>query len=487
MKPQVLAVLFSDIRGYTRLTKLLAPEKVTTLLDEYLGAMAAIVNKHQGRIDKIMGDGLLVLFGLNDPATAAERAARAALEMLECVESLRPTWQKEGSNIDLAIRVGIATDEVMVGELSVDGHIEFTALGDGVNLSSRLQEKANPGSALVCSKTHAVLQNAFTLTSKPGLELKGFNDAYDAWLLESESAQASNGGVGATDGGNRDLRATPRVDLTISVSYQIDGQQHDEESVNISEGGMFLRTETPPPIGTLLYLNARIPSERGILPVTISGQVVRHNSPGEASGIGIRFLSIVAEEESTIRWFASQAYSLKPSPQVVHQLPNAVQMIVADAHRFAQINDLVVPVDFHRISSGDTTYLARRIKHEFERTRRYGSEFSCIVVRIDKLQQLPDLDTMGEALEKLFGCVFQSVRSTDDVFYLDDSRFFVLAPETMRDRVSTIVRRISESIHATTMESPALEILECSTGSFSFDGQNASSPEEVFNTTLGSA
>ena len=100
-----------------------------------------------------MGDGLLVLFGLNDPATAAERAARAALEMLECVESLRPTWQKEGSNIDLAIRVGIATDEVLVGELSVYGHIEFTALGDGVNLSSRLQEKAKPGSALVCS-TH---------------------------------------------------------------------------------------------------------------------------------------------------------------------------------------------------------------------------------------------------------------------------------------------------------------------------------------------
>ena len=94
---------------------------------------------------------------------------------------------------------------------------------------------------------------------------------------------------------------------------------------------------------------------------------------------------------------------------------------------------------------------------------------------------------MGEALERLFGCVFQSVRSTDDVFYLDDSRFFVLAPETMRDRVSTIVRRISESIHATTMESPALEILECSTGSFSFDGQNANSPEEVFNTTLASA
>ena len=59
---------------------------------------------------------------------------------------------------------------------------------------------------------------------------------------------------------------------------------------------------------------------------------------------------------------------------------------------------------------GDTTYLARRIKHEFERTRRYGSEFR-IVVRIDKLQQLPDLDTMGEALERLFD-VF-SIRSID--------------------------------------------------------------------------
>ena len=487
MKPQVLAVLFSDIRGYTRLTKLLEPEKVTTLLDEYLGVMASIVNKHQGRIDKIMGDGLLVLFGLNDPDTAAERSARAALEMLEAVETLRPNWQKEGSNVDLAIRVGVATDEVMVGELSVDGHIEFTALGDGVNLASRLQAKANPGSALVCAKTQSALADQFTFTSKPGLELKGFSDAYDAWLLEAESEGPQTGAGRTTAGDNRELRATPRVELTISVSYQIDGHEHHEESVNISEGGMFLTTESPPSLGTLLYLNARIPSDRGILPVTISGQVVRHHSAGEAPGIGIRFLSIVAEEETTIRWFASQAYSLKPSSNVVHQLPNAVQMVVADAHRFAQINDVVVPVDFHTISSGDTSYLARRIKHEFERTKRYGSEFSCIVVRIDKLEQLPDLDTMGDALQRLFKAVFQSVRSTDDVFYLDDSRFFVLAPETMRDRVSTIVRRISETIHAATIESPALEILECSIGSFSFDGQNASTPEEVFNTTLASA
>lgn len=487
MKPQVLAVLFSDIRGYTRLTKLLAPEKVTSLLDEYLGIMAVIVNKHQGRIDKIMGDGLLVLFGLSDPDTAAERAARAALEMLEAVEALRPTWQKEGSNVDLAIRVGVATDEVMVGELSVDGHIEFTALGDGVNLASRLQAKANPGSALVCAKTHQALYEHFKLTAKPGLELKGFSDAYDAWLLESEGQVPHLGAGAGVDGENRDLRATPRVDLTLSVSYKIDGQEHHEESVNISEGGMFLRTESPPNIGTLLYLNSKIPSERGILPLTISGQVVRHSSPGESKGIGIRFLSIVAEDEPTIRWFASQAYSLKPSPQVINQLPNAVQMVVADAHRFAQINDLVVPVDFHKISTGDTTYLARRVKHEFERTKRYGSEFSCIVVRIDKLEQLPDLDTMGDALQRVFKAVYQSVRSTDDVFYLDDSRFFVLAPETMRDRVSTIVRRISETIHASTMDSPALEILECSIGSFSFDGQNASTPEEVFNATLASA
>ena len=486
MKPQVLAVLFSDIRGYTRLTKLLAPEKVTTLLDEYLGLMAGIVNRHGGRIDKIMGDGLLVLFGLDEPATASERASKASLEMLECVESLRPNWQKEGSNIDLAIRIGIATDEVMVGELSVDGHIEFTALGDGVNLASRLQEKAKPGTALLCGKSHDLLNSLFSFESKPGLELKGFSDAYDAWELVGAGQSDQHSGRGAASDDNRELRATPRVDLTISVSYSIDGQEHHQESVNISEGGMFLRAENPPPIGTLLYLNARIPSERGILPVTISGQVVRHSTVGEQGGIGIRFLSIVAEEETTIHWFAAQAYSLKSEPRIIHQLPNAVQMVVADAHRFARINDIVVPVDFHTISSGDTTYLARRIKHEFERTRRYGSEFSCIVVRIDKLEQLPDLDTMGSALEKLFGCVHQSVRSTDEVFYLDDTRFFVLAPETMKNRVSTIVRRISETIHSVTIGAPAFEILECSMGSFSFDGQNAQSPEDIFNATLGS-
>ena len=151
-------MIFEGTRGSP---KLLAPEKVTSLLDEYLGVMAGIVNKHQGRIDKIMGDGLLVLFGLNNPDTAAERAARAALEMLEAVESLRPTWQKEGSNVDLAIRVGVATDEVMVGELSVDGHIEFTALGDGVNLSSRLQAKGKSRFGIgLCKNAQSSISNS---------------------------------------------------------------------------------------------------------------------------------------------------------------------------------------------------------------------------------------------------------------------------------------------------------------------------------------
>ncbi|MEZ4321742.1 MAG: adenylate/guanylate cyclase domain-containing protein [Myxococcota bacterium] len=154
---RVVSVLFSDIAGYTQLSNRLPPDRVMASLRLYLEAMIEIVAQHGGYLDKINGDGLMVLFGAPRALDDAPKAAiDCALAMQACVKRLQPEWAAitEG---DLAIRVGVATGPAFVGNLGGDEHIEYTAIGPVVNLAARLEPKAPPGGLVMCSDTKAAL------------------------------------------------------------------------------------------------------------------------------------------------------------------------------------------------------------------------------------------------------------------------------------------------------------------------------------------
>lgn len=170
-----ITVLFSDIAGYTRLSNALAPTQIMDSLRFYLGEMVAVVQKHGGYIDKINGDGLMVLFGApRADERHADLAVACAKAMQARVLQLRPRW-KELTGGELTIRIGVATGPAFVGNLGGKGHIEYTAIGRDVNLAARLESKSVHGGVLVSEGTYAAMA-AKPVGEFRDLELKGYED-----------------------------------------------------------------------------------------------------------------------------------------------------------------------------------------------------------------------------------------------------------------------------------------------------------------------
>ena len=134
-----ITVLFSDIRGFTSISEQIEPEQVITLLSDYLGQVTNIVLKHGGTVDKFIGDAVMAIFGApNSYEDDAFRAVGAGLDMIKLAESLSPKWSKLiGSS--LKIGVGINTGDAVVGSIGSEVRSDFTAIGDTVNLASRLE------------------------------------------------------------------------------------------------------------------------------------------------------------------------------------------------------------------------------------------------------------------------------------------------------------------------------------------------------------
>lgn len=168
-----ITLLFSDIRGFTQLSEKLDPGEVVTLLNRYFEAMVGIIFKNGGTLDKFIGDGIMAYFGA--PLAQEDQARRAvtcALEMLSALESLNAGVK---ANERLKIGVGIHTGEVILGEVGSPDHRDFTAIGDAVNLSSRIEsltkEKKVP--VLVSESTWKECKDHFTFKSLGVAKVRG--------------------------------------------------------------------------------------------------------------------------------------------------------------------------------------------------------------------------------------------------------------------------------------------------------------------------
>jgi len=134
-----ITVLFSDIRGFTSISEQIEPEQVITLLSDYLAQVTHIVFKNGGTIDKFIGDAVMAIFGAPKfHEDDALRAVNAGLDIVQLAESLSPKWSKLIGS-PLKIGVGINTGDAVVGSIGSEVRSDFTAIGDTVNLASRLE------------------------------------------------------------------------------------------------------------------------------------------------------------------------------------------------------------------------------------------------------------------------------------------------------------------------------------------------------------
>jgi class 3 adenylate cyclase/tetratricopeptide (TPR) repeat protein len=164
---RVVTVVFADIVGFTSLAETADPEHVKELVDRCFERLAAEVTAFGGKVDKIIGDAMVALFGA--PVAHeddAERAVRAALRMLDTVAS-----QHAGDDVAVQLRIGVNTGEVFVGALRAGG--EYTAMGDVVNTAQRLQSLADPGSVVVGQATRAATGDAIAYRDLGPVEVRG--------------------------------------------------------------------------------------------------------------------------------------------------------------------------------------------------------------------------------------------------------------------------------------------------------------------------
>ena len=136
---QTATVLFADIRRFTSLSEMLTPQEVVEMLNEYFGEMSAIVENNGGAIDKYIGDALMVVFGAPiERDAAAESAVITSIEMVERLELLNRRRMKRGVK-PLEIGIGLASGDIMAGPLGSATRVDYTVIGDTVNLASRLE------------------------------------------------------------------------------------------------------------------------------------------------------------------------------------------------------------------------------------------------------------------------------------------------------------------------------------------------------------
>jgi adenylate cyclase len=172
-----VAVLFSDIRGFTALAESMKPDAMAKLLTEYFTEMVDCVFRHGGTLDKFIGDSVMAQWGapLGD-TDDADNAMEAALDMMQALARLNARWAREGRPT-LQMGIGLNFGEVFAGNIGSERRLEYTVIGDAVNLANGLCHAARGGEILVSENFRLHLKDPPRLVPMPARELKGRSQA----------------------------------------------------------------------------------------------------------------------------------------------------------------------------------------------------------------------------------------------------------------------------------------------------------------------
>ena len=173
-KRQNVTVMFGDLRGFTPMAEKMDPKELVKFLNEYFTVMTNIIFKHGGTIDKYIGDAIMALFGAPVPhKDDALHCVQAAIEMQRELDKLNRKWARAGLNVQFKLGIGINYGEMVVGNLGSPQYMNYTVIGDNVNLAARLEANAKPGQILVSKAVHDLVESHVVDARLPPLLVKG--------------------------------------------------------------------------------------------------------------------------------------------------------------------------------------------------------------------------------------------------------------------------------------------------------------------------
>ena len=188
---QTITILFADIRGFTRISEHANPEKIVSLLNRYFSAMTEIIFAHGGTLDKYLGDGLMALFGAPTATPDdASNALNAAVAMQRRLLGINRELRDEGL-AEIGVGMGLHTGEAIVGYIGSDRRSEYTAIGDTVNTSSRLESNARGGEILISDATARAAHSRYKLKPREPITVKNRQQPVNLWEVDWQRASGS--------------------------------------------------------------------------------------------------------------------------------------------------------------------------------------------------------------------------------------------------------------------------------------------------------
>jgi adenylate cyclase len=200
---RVATILFADIRGFTAESEGQPPREVIAWVNDYFAAMSEVIERHGGFLNKFIGDGLMVLFGVpvsNGVREDAERAVRAGLEMLERLQALnRVNHARAASGLwrpPIRIGIGIHTGSLAAGSVGSPRRMEYSVMGETVNLAARLESATRSFEdvdLVISPKTEELVRERFVTEALGATLAKGFSDRVRVYTVRAEKPAASGG------------------------------------------------------------------------------------------------------------------------------------------------------------------------------------------------------------------------------------------------------------------------------------------------------
>lgn len=297
-----VTILISDIRGFTAMSERYEATQIVSMLNHYFSKMNEIILKHDGVIDKYMGDAIMALFGAPEQRPDdAHRAVSCAIEMQNAMDEVNAE-NKERGLPELYMGIGINTGVVSAGQVGSHLHYEYTVIGDGVNLASRIESHSLRGQILVSEHTYQKVKEDVGVGDINSVRVKGKSELvklYEITGIDWEQVMSVP---------RREIRTSIRVEIDASFPFQV---IEDKEIIpgvyvaqahDISYNGMFATIQQPLEVLTDIKLSLSL-SLLGNDTRDVYGKIMSIRAMEDSYGCGIEFTSMDEESQQAIKDF----------------------------------------------------------------------------------------------------------------------------------------------------------------------------------------
>lgn len=196
---RVVTILFSDVKGSTEMAENLDPEDVMEIMNGAFEVLIEPIYRYEGTLARLMGDAILSFFGAPIAhEDDAARACHAALEITKRAREYAGKLERERGIMGFDVRVGINTGLVVVGEVGTDLRVEYTAMGDAVNLAKRMESAAAPGTVMITKSTYKLIAPLFETEALGFIKVKGRSDP--VWVFCLKHPKSKSGSISRAAG-----------------------------------------------------------------------------------------------------------------------------------------------------------------------------------------------------------------------------------------------------------------------------------------------